>query len=177
MATVQSTIVRTFYQMGLGYGVVAGTPGNIDLHIDEQLIYSGDIPGVPDPLPGYNPPPAEPPAIAALCSWPVDIDFMGPVAMSIQVRDCTLMLSVTMSNYQELNGDHAAILPIDYTQVIDGFVCQDPFTNVRMNGVPLTRGVAPPAEDGTTNLTGQWTWQIPADCLFEATLNIEPGWL
>jgi len=177
MATVESTIVRTFYQMGLGFGVVDGTPGSIDVHIDGKLIYSGDIPGVSTPCNSYDPG-VDSSTMPFLFNWPVDIDFMGPVAMSIQVRDCTLLLALTRANYMDPAGDHEAIGDSDYIQVVDGVECHDPFTNVHINGVPMTRGTTPPAADGTpATLTGQWTWEIGPDCLFEATLNIEPGWL
>ena len=177
MATVESTIVRTFYQKGLGFGVVDGTSGSIDVHINGTLIYSGDIPGVSYPGTGYDPT-FDTSLFQYLFNWPVDIDFMGPVAMSILVKDCTLVITNTQANYQDQSGAHAAILNIDYSQIVDGVECNDPFTNVHINGELLTRGIAPPPPDGTPALlAGQWYWEIGPDCIFEATLNIEPGWL
>jgi hypothetical protein len=177
MATVESTIIRTFYQMGLGFDAVDGTPGLINVHIDGTLIYNGPIPVVTTPYPGYDPT-LDPAVFQPLFDWPIDIDFMGEVNMTISVTDCTLMLAATMSNYQNPNGDHASIQNIEYTQIIDGITCIDPFTNVQINGIPLTRGIAPPALDGTpVILAGQWFWEIKSDCIFEATLNVEPGWL
>ena len=178
MATVESTIIRTCYQMGLGFDAVDGTPGLINVHIDGTLIYNGPVPAVSTTYPADYAP-IDLSILQYLFDWPVDIDFMGPVNMTISVTDCTLMLADTRSNYQSRTGDHAAILDLDYTQVIDGITCQDPFTNVRINGIAQTRGTATPTEAGAevTLLTGQWFWGIGSNCIFEATLNIEPGWL
>ena len=178
MATVESTIVRTFYQMGLGFLITDGIPGSIDVHIDGKLIYSGNMPGVSSAPPGYDTT-FDTSLFQYLFNWPVDIDFMGPVAISIQPADCVLQLTNTQSNYSDHNGiDHMKIGNLDYIQIVDGVSCQDPFTNVHINGVPVTRGTNPPAADGTPPiLAGQWFWEIGPDCIFEATLNIEPGWL
>ena len=178
MATVESTIVRTFYQMGLGFDAVVGTPVLITVHIDGKLIYNGPVPAVSTPYPPEYDPTFDPSMLQYLCDWPVDIDFMGPVNMTISVTGCILMVAGTHSNYQSQDGDHASIINIDYTQIIDGVTCQDPFTNVHINGVPMTRGIAPLAADGTpAPLTGQWFWRVGSGSLFEATLNLEPGWL
>jgi hypothetical protein len=177
MATVESTIVRTFYQKGLGFLVSDGTPGSIDVHIDGKLIYSGNIPGVSSSPPGYDTT-FDTSLFQYLFNWPVDIDFMGPVAISIQAADCVLHLANTQSNYVDPNGDHEKIGNLGYIQIVDGVSCLDPFTNVHINGVPMTRGIEPPTTDGTTApLSGQWFWEIGPDSIFEATLNIEPGWL
>jgi hypothetical protein len=108
----------------------------------------------------------------------VDIDFMGPVNMTISVTGCILMVAGTHANYQAQDGDHASIINVDYAQIIDGVTCDDPFTNVRINGVPITRGISALDPDGTlVTLLGQWCWRVGSGCLFEATLNVEPGWL
>ena len=177
MATVESTIVRTFYQKGLGFLVTDGMSGSIDVHIDGTLIYSGNIPGVSGPPPGYDTT-FDTSLFQYLFNWPVDIDFMGPVAISIQATDCTLQLTNTQSNYVDPSGNHEEIGNLGYIQIVDGVSCLDSFTNVHLNGVPMTRGIEPPASDGTIPpLSGQWFWEVGPDCIFEATLNIEPGWL
>ena len=174
--TLESTILRTFYQMGLAFNVVDGVPGTINVSIDGKSIYTGAVPGVSSPYPAFGQFDAST-GQQNLFTWPVDIDFMGPISMSIEVMDCTLMLSSTRANYMDISGDHAGIGNLDYFQEIDGVSCQDPYTDVRLNGVPMQRGITPPAVLGTeAPLSGQWIWEIGPDCVFEATLHINPGW-
>jgi hypothetical protein len=176
--TLESTILRTFYQTGLAFDVVEGIPAMINVSIDGKPIYNGSVPGISEPYAGYTG--QYGPMLQNLFTWPVDIDFMGPVIMSIEVTDCTLLLTSTKANYMDISGDHAAIGNLDYLQEVDGVSCQDPFTDVKLNGVPMQRGIMPPSAPllpgEEAPLTGQWAWAIGPDCVFETTLHINPGW-
>jgi hypothetical protein len=156
--------------------VVPGSTGIISVTIAGVEIYSGPVPGVPDPIIPYDPN-FDPSTLQDLFSWPVDIDFMGPVAMKIEVWDCTLRLGSTVSNYSSSTGESELFCNLEYWQEIDGVKCQDPFTNVIINDIPVYRGITPPAPDDPVLLTGQWWWELRPGCIFEATLNVEPGWL
>jgi hypothetical protein len=186
--TLESTITRTFKQLGLGYDVVPGTTGVISVSLDGQVIYNGPVPGVPDPVPdpvlelvesgssvNLALVPSDP--HQELFTWPLDIDDMGPMEMKIEVWDCTLQLGATMSNYTSpVVGEHSEFNRIAYEQTVNGLECQDPFTNVRLNGTPIQRNTSPPGAPAIL-LPGQCWWVITEGCIFEATLNVEPGWL
>jgi len=186
--TLESTITRTFKQLGLAYDVVPGTTGIIAVSLDGQVIYYGPVPGVPDPVPGqvYEIVESDGSANLALVpstphvdlfTWPLDIDAMGPMEMKIEVSDCTLQLGLTMSNYtSNVVGEHSEFNRLEYEQTVNGVECQDPFTNVRLNGTPIQRNTSAPGVPEIL-LPGQCWWQIREGCIFEATLNVEPGWL
>ena len=189
--TLESTIIRTFYQMGLAFDVVDGIPATINVSIDGKPIYNGPVPGVSSPYPSYStridgiPPYTGPPGAVysipviqqTLFTWPVDIDFMGPVTMTIEVMNCTLLLGDTRADYMENTGKHTDLVGnLDHYQEIDGIRCQDSFTDVKLNGQPLQRGIKDERE-GAPPLIGKWVWQIPSGSMFETTIHINPGWL
>ena len=172
MATIESTITRTLYQTGLAFDIDEGTTSLINVCIDGKSIYTGPVPGVSSSYSANN---FEKELLQILFKWPVDINFMGTVIMSIEVIDCTLMLALTQANYIDPT-DNASIHSLDYYQEIDGVPCQDPFTNVRIDGVPIYRGISPLSRAwDSAPLTGQWAWEIGPGSIFEATLNIEPS--
>ena len=187
MEIVESTISRTFKQQGLAFSVSDGSPGVIEVFINGKIIYNGPVPGTPDPSPGYDPD-FDMSVLQDLFTWPVDIDFAGPVDVQIMVWNCVLLLGATVSNYSSRRGNHAEFCGLDHIQVIDGIKCQDPFTNVRIAGQPVQRGAASPTMPGSeapyaiptmaatdVPLTGQWGWEVVPSCEFEATLNIPAG--
>ena len=158
MAT-DSTIIRTFKQLGYVYDTLDNADGNVIVTLGGVEIYNGTVPytGPPDGV-----------SSLPLFEWTNTIDYMGESILTVVPVDCQITLSLTINNYAVDSGNAETFGQMDYLQLVDGETCQDPFTNVVVNDEPRQRGAT---------LQGQWHWTIPDGFHFAATLNTEPGWL
>lgn len=163
--------IRTFIQQGQGYG---SAPVTITAKIGGVTIYAGPVPTVDgSPPPGGN---IEiPTPVSNLFSWTNDTSFAGEQDFEIIVDNGTLLMTSTVANYTNyLVGN--VIMPGSetvyngfWTEVIDGAVISDPFTNEKIDAVPQIEHPDPGALDG------QWWWYINGGSVFSATLNVSVG--
>lgn len=149
--------LRTIQQLGQAYGA---TPASITALLDGSEIYSGPV------LTVNEMPNREPGAITnILFSWTQDVLDSTPKKLEISVSGSQVLLTDTLSD-RILLSDVSAFYGITFYQTIDSVLVGDPYTDVMIDGIPMTR---------KSNPTGQWYWLIPAGSIFQATFNCIPG--
>lgn len=149
---------RTFQQLGASYGM---TPSSIVVQLDGATIFSGDVTAFDEPVP------TELGDITNVAfSFTEDVHYAGTKTVSIQVSGADLYLGPTQANYSKNGGPEAPTTGADgYGSIFRG----DPYSSVTIDGIEQT-------PDRGGNL-GQWGWMIPAGSTFQATLNIQGGYL
>ena len=155
-----STIIRTFKQLGYVYDTLDNADGNVIVTLGGLEIYNGTVP--------YTGPPGESTTALPLFEWTNTIDYMGESILTVVPVNCKITLSLTITNYAAESGNAETFGQMDYLQLVNGETCQDPFTDVTVNEEPRQRDATP---------TGQWSWTLSDGFNFSATLNTEPGWL
>jgi hypothetical protein len=138
---------RIFKQLGQGY---SASPVTVNVLIDGNTVFSGTIPTVDAPVPGYEPDVN----LGADCfSWTeADANFTGSRALSIAVSGGYFQTGVTLA--QSSTGN---------SMIYGQFNEQDPLSDVQIDGVPYVRDAEPP---------GQWGWTIQNGQTLTATLTV-----
>lgn len=149
---------RNFIQQGLAYGA---TPASVTVSFDGVQIYSGPVPTVDQPTPPMPGSDIEDTAY----TWTLPAEFNGPINVVLQVSGSTFILADTLTDRIYIT-DPTLLNTVPFGQTIDGVFFYDPFTNVQINGISMTRD---------SNAPGQWYWKIEPGQTFSATLNIPVG--
>jgi hypothetical protein len=98
----------------------------------------------------------------ALCSWPTDTELAGVLPVSVTVTNGDLKLKqITIGSFAppgtpDTDPEPGAVF-IENLDIPAG----DTKTNVRINGIPVTKKIAHP------ELTGEWIWWVPAGSTIE----------
>lgn len=149
---------RNFIQQGLAFG---STTASVTVTLDGVEIYSGPVPTVDQPLPPGPGPDIEDTAY----TWTLPADFVGSKTLTVQVSGSPFLLAGTLADRTEL-ANTARFDPLNHFQEISGQTVSDPFSNVVIDGTPMSR-------DPT--LGGQWYWVVQPGQTLTATLNIPAG--
>lgn len=155
---------RTFIQNGQGYGP---TPVAIVAKIDGNVVFSGNVPTVNQPLPILPDPNVN--ITTNLYTWTNDLTFSGEQDFELTVENGTLLLTKSLANYSDLVPLSTEEYNPFFYEIIDGVKIYDAFTNEKIDGVTQIEHPDP------ASLTGQWWWVIPSGSTFTATLNIMAG--
>lgn len=150
--------IRTFKQYGEAYG---GTPTSIVVLLDGIEIYSGPVTTLDEPITSISGEDSG----NMLFSWTQDAGMTTPRNLEISVSGGTLLLAQTLSDRWTLT-NVSGFVQVIYYQTIDSTTVTDPYTEVVIDGVPMTRSTTPP---------GQWQWLITDGGNFKAKFNYPPG--
>ena len=161
--------IRIFKQFGRGYGP---EPVVATVKVGTEVVFSGPVDTLNQETPWK--------AVGVdIYNFPIpDVAFQGSLPLEISVTGGDLFLAETLANYYKITiiKDNKPQVyssgPDDfglfYQETINGIIYTDPFTDEKINGVPLE---GPPNPD----FSGQWGWIIPNGSTFTATLNIQAG--
>lgn len=143
---------RIFKQFGTGY---ASLPVSITAQVDGTTVYSGTVPTVDGPVPGYIEPPANVHGEAFSWTGPAG-NFLGAQSFSITSTNGPFQLGKTLAQYNAAN-----LSEFGQFYTLDGV--SDPLSNVMIDGVLVAHEV---------DIDGQWNYTVPAGSTLSATLNI-----
>lgn len=149
---------RIFQQFGSGYSDV-GTPVNIEVQIDGNTVFSGAVPTVNAPVPGYQPDTR----LGQLCfEWTEPVaNFVGTKSLSISVSGGgEFQLNDTLAQGNVADPDEYGEI---YETTIGNVWYGDPLSEVSIGGEAQMRPLNP---------AGQWGWNIMSGEILTATLNI-----
>ena len=148
--------VRTYKQQGQSYGF---TPTTIVAKIDGNVVYSGTVSTLDEPLPGKFDGSG-----VDLFSWTEDINFYGPKPIEITVTGNPLILTQTWCNYLGISGGTAEDFVTELYADSNGV--RDPMSHVTIDDIPMeARRI-----DSASN--GQYHWLIQPGSTFKATVNL-----
>lgn len=167
------SITRIFKQLGKAYG-----PGPLTMKVTlgGEEIFNGPVETVDEPGPDWAE--VEWPFGDELFTWTEDIAYTGAKEMRILVEgNGYVLLTTSHANYVCIEASLDPYITIPggpdvyngfYSQVFDGYKVHDPLTDVVLGGVPQTTTQGP-------DVTGQWTWSIPAGQEFVCNVNVNKG--
>jgi hypothetical protein len=163
--------LRTFKQLGRAFGTeqlsLIATLGGVE-------IFNGPITtAINEPAPDLST--VTWPYGNELFTWTEDIEYVGSKEMRVQVSGVGyVMLTSTVANYINVivsTDPYYVTVPGGsdvfngfYSQKFDGHEINDPYSNVVIGGTPRSAG------DSASR--GQWTWFVPGESEFVATLNV-----
>lgn len=165
-------VTRTFIQQGQGYG---SAPADITVKIDGNVIFSGTVPTVNQPLPVLPDPNIE--LTSNLYSWTNEVLYKGQQDFELTVNSGTVILTTAIANYTitldpvtgNLVPGNESIYAQFFREEVDGIMITDCFTEEKINGISQEEHPIP----GTFN--GQWWWTITEGSTFTALLNTDWG--
>jgi hypothetical protein len=141
-------------------GEVVGNPASpatLVVNFNGTDVYSGTVPTVAPYVSEDN-------IIncVALCSWPTDTDLAGILPVSITATNGDLKLKqITIGSFAPPGTPGHGIEPTAvFVENID-IPAGDTKTNVRINGIPVTKKTSSP------DLTGEWIWWVPSGSTIE----------
>jgi hypothetical protein len=172
--------VRTFKQQGAVY---APTGSNVTLvaKIDGQEVFNGVVPASNNPYPVNN----WTDEVIDLFSWSDETaltsssNLLSSLSkeLEITITGGTLLLRDTLANFCVATSDTGTlassgpdVFDLLFIESYNGTdnVLTDPFTNVKINGVPQKSR----PEDGPM---GQWPWKVESGSTFTATVTSNTG--
>jgi hypothetical protein len=153
---------RIFKQFAQGFG---SETVQVTVTLGGNLIYSGTVATLDQPLP---PMPSEGVIIDNVAwQWEESADFEGQKSLEIAVTSGTLLLADSFANNPKMvkTTPESEFLR-HYTAIVDGVAYEDPLTEAKSNGIPLTGPYNP-------ELSSQWWWKIPAGTTFTAVWHTQ----
>jgi len=142
-------------------GEVVGDPTNpatLVVNFNDTEVYSGTVPTIA--------PYTEEKRVdgVALCKWQTDVSLAGILPVSVTVTNGDLKLKqITIGNFPPPGTPDtdpepgATFMQIENIDIPAG----DTKTNVRINGIPVTKKTTSPDQ------TGEWVWWVPAGSTIE----------
>jgi hypothetical protein len=167
---------RTVQIMGYGHGA---SPASVTATVNGQQVFSGEVPTMNTPVPGYPIDPVVGRPSEVLFTFEIPMQFFGSLPMTVTVENSPVAfynVNANYSNTANTTGNtvtFASSGPLGYSNILrewPGVETADPRSNVYIDGISVTISAAE-----RENLKGTWGWTVDAGSTMSYDLTVIAG--